>query len=104
MSTTRFTVPTGRRSLLVVTGELFHDGNRVLQDRFDTRRLADRIDERLVTDTISDGDRAFIEARDMLFLASCDEDGHPTCSYMGGDPAFVCVPAQGTAAAPNYAG
>src|SRR5207302_7104121 len=104
MSTTRYTVPTGRRSLLVVTGELFHDGNRVLQDRFDTRRLADRIDERLVTDTISDGDRAFIEARDMFFLATCDEDGSPTCSYKGGDPGFVRVLDQRTVAFPNYDG
>ncbi|MDX6544777.1 MAG: hypothetical protein QOG02_551, partial [Gaiellales bacterium] len=26
----------------------YHGGNRHFQDRFDTRRLADRIDERLV--------------------------------------------------------
>jgi len=87
-----------------VTGELFHDGNRLLQDRFDTRRLADRIDERLVSDTISDGDRAFIEARDMFFLASCDQDGHPTCSYKGGDPGFVHVLDERTVAFPNYDG
>src|SRR5437764_439044 len=104
MSTTRFTVPTGRRSLLVVTGDLFHDGNRVLQDRFDTRRLADRIDERLVVDTISDGARAFIEAREMFFLASCDENAHPTCSYKGGDPGFVHVLDERTVAFPNYDG
>src|SRR5437870_10722905 len=84
--------------------ELFHDGNRVLQDRFDTRRLADRIDERLVTDTISDHDRAFIEARDMFFLATCDDDGTPTCSYKGGDPGFVRVLDERTVAFPNYDG
>ena len=83
---------------------MFHEGNRVLQDRFDTRRLADRIDERLVTDTISDGDRAFIEARDMFFLASSDEAGHPTCSYKGGDPGFVRVLDDRTVAFPNYDG
>ncbi|MBV8979530.1 MAG: pyridoxamine 5'-phosphate oxidase family protein [Acidimicrobiia bacterium] len=87
-----------------MTGDLFHDGSRLLQDRFDTRRLADRIDERLVTDTISDHDRAFIEARDMFFLASCDEDGHPTCSYKGGDPGFVHVLDERTVAFPNYDG
>ena len=31
--------------------ELYHEGNRRLQDRFDTRRLADRIEERLDRDT-----------------------------------------------------
>jgi len=95
---------TGGRSLIGVTGELFHDGNRLLQDRFDTRRLADRIDERLVADTISDASRAFIEARDMFFLASSDQDGHPTCSYKGGDPGFVHVVDERTVAFPNYDG
>jgi hypothetical protein len=32
---------------------MFHEGSRTLQDRFDTRRVADRIDELLVKDTIS---------------------------------------------------
>jgi hypothetical protein len=45
----------------------YHDGSRSLQDRFDTGRLADRIDERLVTDTIGESERAFIEAGDMFF-------------------------------------
>src|SRR5438876_1422349 len=83
---------------------MFHDGNRTLQDRFDTRRLADRIEERLVTDTIGDGDRAFIEARDMFFLASSDDDGRPNCSYKGGDPGFVRVLDEHTVAFPNYDG
>src|SRR5438270_10835201 len=75
-----------------------------LQDRFDTRRLADRIEELLVKDTISDRERAFIEARDMFFLASCDTDGQPTCSYKGGDPGFVRVLDERTLAFPNYDG
>ena len=54
----------------------FHDGSRSLQDRFDTRALADRIDHLLVTDSISDGDQAFIEARDMFFLATAGLFGH----------------------------
>ncbi|TML61574.1 MAG: pyridoxamine 5'-phosphate oxidase family protein, partial [Actinobacteria bacterium] len=70
---------------------LYHEGSRRLQDRFDTRRLADRIDDRLVRDTIDDDDRAFIEARDMFFIATADEDGRPQCSYKGGDPGFVRV-------------
>ena len=49
---------------------VYHDGHRSWQDRFDTRRLADRIDERIVHHAIDDDDRAFIEARDMFFLAT----------------------------------
>ena len=55
--------------------DFYNGGSRELQDRFDTRRLADRIEQRLVVDHIDDGDRAFIESRDMFFLATCDTDG-----------------------------
>jgi len=82
----------------------FHDGSRVLQDRFDTRTLADRIDDLLVSDAISTGDRAFIEARDMFFLATADVEGRPTCSYKGGEPGFVRVLDPRTLVFPSYDG
>lgn len=82
----------------------FHGGSRALQDRFDTRALADRIDERLVSSTIGAGERAFIEARDMVFLATADADGRPTCSYKGGEPGFVRVLDETTVAFPDYDG
>ena len=83
---------------------LYHEGNRKLQDRFDTRRLADRIEERIVRDHIDDDDRAFIEARDMFFIATVDEAGQPQCSYKGGDPGFVRVLDERTIAFPVYDG
>jgi predicted pyridoxine 5'-phosphate oxidase superfamily flavin-nucleotide-binding protein len=82
----------------------YHDGSRSYQDRFDTRRLADRIDERIVHDHIDADDRAFIERCDMLFLATADELGRPQCSYKGGDPGFVRVLDEHTVAFPNYDG
>ena len=82
----------------------YHDGSRSLQDRFDTRALADRIDGLLVSDTISEGDRAFVEARDMFFLATADAEGRPTCSYKGGELGFVRVVDERTVAFPNYDG
>lgn len=82
----------------------FHDGQRALQDRFDTRALADRIDSLLVSDTISAADRAFIQDRDMFFLATADGEGRPTCSYKGGEPGFVRVLDPRTVAFPNYDG
>jgi uncharacterized protein len=84
--------------------EMFHEGSRTLQDRFDTRRLADRIESKLVHDTIDEDDRAFIESRDMFFLATADEQGRPTCSYKGGNPGFVQVIDDRTLAFPNYNG
>ena len=67
----------------------YHGGHRLFQDRFDTRRLADRIDERLVDDVIDSDEKAFIEGLDMFFLATSDEQGHPNCSYKGGEPGFL---------------
>jgi uncharacterized protein len=83
---------------------LYHEGNRRLQDRFDTRRLADRIEERLDHDAFSADDRAFIESRDMFFLATADGNGVPQCSYKGGAPGFVRVVDEQTLAFPNYDG
>ncbi len=82
----------------------YHEGSRSLQDRFDTRALADRIDDLLVSDTIDEHDKAFIEARDMFFLASADAEGRPTCSYKGGEPGFVRVLDPHTIAFPIYDG
>ncbi len=84
--------------------KLFGETHRDLQDRFDTRRLANRIDERLVHDYVSDDDRVFIERLDMFFLATTDADGQPTCSYKGGDPGFMRVLDPKTIAFPNYDG
>ena len=84
--------------------DFYHRGNRDLQDRFDTRRLADRIEERIRRDTFDDGDRAFIESRDMFFLATADEHGMPQCSYKGGEPGFVRVVDERTLAFPSYDG
>jgi uncharacterized protein len=83
---------------------LYHDESRKLQDRFDTRRLADRIEERIVRDRIDDDDRAFIEARDMFFIATVDESGQPQSSYKGGDAGFVRVLDEHTIAFPVYDG
>jgi uncharacterized protein len=83
---------------------LYHEGNRGFQDRFDTRRLADRIEERIVHETIDEDDRAFIEARDMFFLATADPEGAPQCSYKGGDPGFVRVLDERTIAFPSWDG
>jgi predicted pyridoxine 5'-phosphate oxidase superfamily flavin-nucleotide-binding protein len=83
---------------------MYHADSRALQDAFDTRRIADRIAEVLVRDTIDANAAAFIEARDMFFLATADADGVPTCSYKGGDPGFVRVVDERTLAFPSYDG
>jgi uncharacterized protein len=87
-----------------MSAQLYNEGSRLFQDRFDTRRLADRIESRLVADCLDDEDREFIERRDMFFLSTVDHRGYPTCSYKGGDPGFVRVLDERTIAFPNYDG
>lgn len=83
---------------------MYHEGQRRLQEQFDTTRLADRLEQVKVHTTITEDDRAFIEARDMFFLATADADGRPDCSYKGGDPGFVRVVDPTTIVFPNYDG
>ena len=84
---------------------MYHDGSRRLQERFDTRRLADRLEQRFVArPRIDEDDRLFIESCDMVFIATADADGHPNCSYKGGEPGFVRVLDERTIAWPNYDG
>lgn len=81
----------------------YHDGQRLLQDRFDTRRLADRLGS-VAGDVFGPEYERFIAARDMFFIATTDRDGFPDCSYKGGDPGFVQVVDEHTIGFPVYDG
>jgi predicted pyridoxine 5'-phosphate oxidase superfamily flavin-nucleotide-binding protein len=83
---------------------LFGESHRKLQRQFDTERLADRIEQRMFRDRLTEEDRAFIERLDMFFLATADAAGFPNCSYKGGDPGFVRILDPCTLAFPNYDG
>ena len=83
---------------------LYGEQHRALQDRFDSRRMADRIEQIGVKLEIGPMEQAFIEARDMFFLSSVDHHGRPTVSYKGGDPGFVRVLDAQTLAFPSYDG
>jgi uncharacterized protein len=83
---------------------MYHGESRRLQDQFDTRRLADRLAERLLRSTFNDDDRGFIEAQRMFFLATTDAQGFPDCSYKGGDPGFARVLDERTLVFPSYDG
>jgi predicted pyridoxine 5'-phosphate oxidase superfamily flavin-nucleotide-binding protein len=78
--------------------------HRSLQDRFDTRRLADNTEARIVLTEIPPEHKAFIESRDMFFLSTIDHQGRPTVSYKGGNPGFVRVLDNKTVAFPCYDG
>src|ERR1043165_5339621 len=83
---------------------LYGPQHHALQERFDTRRLADSVEARLVRTEIPPEHKAFIESRDMFFLSTIDHQGRPTVSYKGGDPGFVRVLDNKTVAFPCYDG
>ena len=83
---------------------MYHDGNRELQDHFGSRRLADRLVERLWRDRFKDEDKAFIERQSFFFLATADRDGRPDCSFKGGPVGFVRIEAPDLLVFPDYDG
>src|SRR5690554_451869 len=83
---------------------LYNENHREFQDKFETRKMADRIEELAVVTEISPENKAYIESRDMFFLSTIDDAGRPTVSYKGGAPGFVQVLDEKTIAFPSYDG
>lgn len=83
---------------------LFGPQHRELQDHFESRPMADRIEQVAAQTEIDEAAKAFIESRDMFFLATVDHQGRPTVSYKGGDPGFVKVLNPTEIAFPSYDG
>ena len=77
---------------------------RAAQARFQTENLANLLNDAIVHAEVTEAERAFIESRDLFFLATVDAAGNPTCSYKGGDPGFVRVLDPQTLAFPIYDG
>lgn len=83
---------------------MYHEGNRRLQDQFDSRRISDRLEEKLTRNVFSDDDKAFIESAVYFFLATADAEGRPDCSFKGGTPGFVRLTGPSELAFPDYDG
>jgi predicted pyridoxine 5'-phosphate oxidase superfamily flavin-nucleotide-binding protein len=87
-----------------LTSILYHEGNRRLQDEFESRRIADRLEEKLARTRFTADDIAFIEGRSFFFLATVDGAGRPDCSFKGGPAGFVRVSDPSELAFPDYDG
>ena len=83
--------------------DFYHDGNRALQDRFESRPIADRLESRART-AFTDDDKTFIEGLGYFFIATADANGRPDCSFKGGPPGFVRVTGPSELAFPDYDG
>jgi len=86
-----------------MTSSLFHDGNHTLQDRFESRKIADRL-AGFARTAFSDADRLFVESAQYFFLATADAEGRPDCSFKGGPEGFVRVTGPSELAFPDYDG
>jgi predicted pyridoxine 5'-phosphate oxidase superfamily flavin-nucleotide-binding protein len=83
---------------------IYHDGNRRLQDAFQSRPIADRLEAKLARTEFSAQDRALIEAAIYFFIATADAYGRPDCSFKGGPPGFVRITGADELAFPDYDG
>lgn len=83
--------------------ELFHDGMRELQDKYDGRRIADAIGGTRTHSEFWDSERELIEQAPCFFLATA-HDGHVDCSIKSGDPGFVKVVGANVIEFPDYDG
>jgi predicted pyridoxine 5'-phosphate oxidase superfamily flavin-nucleotide-binding protein len=84
--------------------DYFNEGQRQLQDAFETRPLADRLQAGIIQAVITPPDAAFIEAQNMFFLATVDDKGQANCSYKGGQKGLVKVVDETTLAFPIFDG
>ena len=83
---------------------LYHDGNRALQEAFQSRSIADRLETVTMHTQFTEADRAFIESSIYFFLATADAQGRPDVSFKGGPSGFVRVTGSGELAFPDYDG
>ena len=83
---------------------MYHEGNRQLQDQFDSRRISDRLEEKLMRKEFTADDKQYIESLPYFFLATADAEGRPDCSFKGGAPGFVRITGPSEIAFPDYDG
>lgn len=81
----------------------YHDGMRALQDRYEGRAVADRLEQHRMHTEFTDDDRQMIEAAPFFFLATAAGDS-VDCSFKGGEPGFVRVTGDSSLAWPDYDG
>jgi predicted pyridoxine 5'-phosphate oxidase superfamily flavin-nucleotide-binding protein len=82
---------------------LYGDSHRALHEQFDSQRMATLL-ETMDTDEVQPQHKAFIESRDMFWLATVDQEGRPQCQYKGGAPGFIRVIDPQTVVFPSYDG
>lgn len=89
--------------ILMSRRPFFHDGMRELQDTYDGRRLADRLDQVTRHDAFTHDDRKLIEGARFFFIATAWGE-YVDCSIKAGDPGFVKIVGPNILEFPDYDG
>lgn len=79
-------------------------GERALQDALGTRDRAQKFTRDQMSGRLTGLMRAFISRMEMMWVATCGEDGHCDCSFRAGPPGFVRVYGENTLVYPDYRG
>lgn len=85
--------------------DFYTESQKTLQAAFDSRKLAEGLEQAIVTEEIvPELHQKFIESRDFFFLASVNARGEPTVSHKGGPVGVVTVVDRKTLVFPSYDG
>lgn len=88
-----------------MAAQTFHEGEKQLQQRWQTETLWDRARrDRLLWDRIPSELHARIEGAPFFFLATSSPDGRCDCSFKGGGPQLVRILDEKTFAFPDFVG
>jgi uncharacterized protein len=81
----------------------YHEAMRDLQDRYEGRTVADRLEEHRVRSQFNEDDRRLIESAPFFFLATAGGNT-VDCSFKGGEPGFVRIASPTELIWPDYDG
>jgi predicted pyridoxine 5'-phosphate oxidase superfamily flavin-nucleotide-binding protein len=84
--------------------EFYQEQSRLLQDKFDTRRIADQLAATRKHVEFNDAHKEIIIKAPMFFLATANGDGRPDCSVKAGNPGFIKILSPYTMTFPDYDG
>lgn len=82
----------------------YTDSQRIIQEQFECRRLADAVEKAIVTEELDDRHINFIQSRDYFFLSTVNAAGEPTVSYKGGNVGVLKILDKNHVAFPAYDG
>jgi predicted pyridoxine 5'-phosphate oxidase superfamily flavin-nucleotide-binding protein len=83
--------------------EFYQQSMRDLQDQYEGRAVADRLEKHRLRKAFNDDDRELIHAASFFFLATAGGD-NVDCSFKGGAPGFVQIVSDTELVWPDYDG